>query len=416
MKYQPFFSLCLIFSGAAQLPAVPADVLLLPVDGKPQMARLLGSTADGDWEFAQGAKGQEKIILAPADFIRWGQPAATLAGPSLFLTGGSCLVADEAFTQLKIKNDHLQFDSRSLGENIRIPLQLIEGVVLKPNSNKQQKYRWIDQVRARHRDHDLVVMENGDRLSGTLIELSESELTLQTDAENPLKLPRKNVRAIAFQPALLERPNAPDRSLMIQLADGSSLRAVSWNGNTDRVYTVTPTDLKFTVDLKIDSSQPNLIGLLPVGFGWDFLSEREPAAYRHTPFLSLKWPYHRDRNVLGDTLQIDGIEYEKGIGMHADSELTYRLNSPWKRLEGLVGIDDTARHKGSVIFQVELERDDAGWQTAFTSRVLRGGEPPEAFSLSLDRVQRIRLKTLHADGGAVLDRANWVLVRLMPAN
>ena len=215
MKYQPFFSLCLIFSGAAQLPAVPADVLLLPVDGKPQMARLLGGTAEGDWEFAQGAKGQEKIILAPADFIRWGQPAATLAGPSLFLTGGSCLVADEAFTQLKIKNDHLQFDSRSLGENIRIPLQLIEGVVLKPNSNKQQKYRWIDQVRSRNRDHDLVVMENGDRLSGTLIELSESELTLQTDAENPLKLPRKNVRAIAFQSALLEKPDAPDRSLMI---------------------------------------------------------------------------------------------------------------------------------------------------------------------------------------------------------
>ena len=407
---RPILAFVFLILFGTPVSGTPSESLLLPVDGKPVAARLVACTAEGEWNFEIDGKS---ALFKSADFIRWGRPATTLAGPSLFLTDGSCLIADEAFAQLQIKNDQILFDSLSLGENIGLPLALVEGVVLKPDGNVQQKNRWLDKIRPEQRDHDVITMENGDRLTGTLVELGESELILQTSSGDPLRVPRKNVRAIAFHPALLEKPPAANRFVVIQLADGSSVRAVSWKGDAEKLDAVTAGNLKFAIDLNTKNDTQNLIGLLPVGFTWLFLSDLEATAYRHTPYLSLKWPYQRDRNVLGDILQTAGTLYEKGIGMHADAELTYQLKQPFQRLDGSVGIDDSSMQQGSVIFQVELDRGNSTWQTAFTSRLLRGGEQAEAFSLDLQNVQGIRLKVLHADGGDAMDRANWMLVRLI---
>ena len=117
--------------------------------------------------------------------------------------------------------------------------------------------------------------------------------------------------------------------------------------------------------------------------------------------------------MLGERLQTQSKLYEKGIGMHTDAELTFRLERPFKRLDGAVGIDDSAEEQGSVIFEVDVQRGDANWNTAFRSRMLRGGEPAEPFSVDLEGVKGIRLKAGHAADGDTLDRANWLDVRLL---
>ena len=98
--------------------------------------------------------------------------------------------------------------------------------------------------------------------------------------------------------------------------------------------------------------------------------------------------------------------------MHADAELTFKLRQSFEQFEGSVGIDDSAAGQGSVRFEVDVQRGGAPWQTVFTSRVLRGSDRPESFSINLQGVDAIRLKTDHAIGGAVLDRANWLDARL----
>ena len=405
------FSLSLL--SATPLLQAQSVSRLTRLEGKPSHARLLGCTPQGAWEFEIDGK---PTTLQAADFVRWGNPSDKLGGPILFLTDGSCLVADEAFTQLQIKDDEVTFDSKSIGENVRLPLQWIEGIMLKPEANTQRRNLWLEQIRKQPRDRDVALMENKDRIEGIVIELGEQELQLQGTAGNTLRISRKNVKAIAFQPALLKQPEPADRFLLLQLADGSSIRAAAWSGVSGKVQVRTAGDLSgltFNIPLKKSANQSQLVGLLPIGFDAVFLSDRKETLYQHQPFLSLEWPYHRDRNVLGERLQTGGEIYEKGIGMHPDAELTYQLEQAFTRLDGAVGIDDSAEEQGSVIFEVQVERGDANWQTAFTSRLLRGGDPAEPFSIELKGVEAIRLKVSHAAEGDTLDRANWLDVRLL---
>ena len=210
------------------------------------------------------------------------------------------------------------------------------------------------------------------------------------------------MKAIAFQPALLERPEPLQQFLILQLSDGSRLRAASWKGGPKNIQVRTAggaNALTFNIASKGSATQKQIVGLLPIGFESVFLSDLKEAAYQHHPFLSLHWPYRRDRSVLGERLQTQSKLYEKGIGMHTDAELTFRLEQPFKRLDGAVGIDDSAEEQGSVIFEVDVQRGDTNWNTAFKSRMLRGGEPAEPFSVDLEGVKGIRLKAGHAADG-----------------
>jgi hypothetical protein len=385
---------------------------LIQREGIRAEARLASCTPQGAWIFEIK---QQPTTMQAGDFIRWGHPANKLDGPVLFLTDGSCLVADEAFAQLQIKEDKVQFDSKSIGDGTRIPLQWVEGIMLKPDANAQQRDLWLEQIRNQPRERDLVLLENEDQLEGIIIELSESELQLQRNSGDTLRIPRQNVKAIAFQPALLERLKPIEQLLILQLADGSSIRAASWKGDTGIIRVRTAGDnnaLGFNIPLKNTRNKSQIVGLLPIGFDSMFLSEIKETQYKHQPFLSLDWPYRRDRNVLGERLQTRSKIYEKGIGMHPDAELSFQLKEPFKRLDGEAGIDDSAEGQGSVIFEILVQRGESNWQTAFKSQMIRGGDPTEPFSIDLKGVRAIRLKVEHAADGDTRDRANWLDARL----
>ena len=401
--------LLLVWPLEAQQPAT-----LIPVTGKPEKTRLAGCTPQGEWKFERDGK---VISLQANGFVRWGHPANRLGGPVLYLADGSRLVADQAFTQLQIKDDEVRFDSKGVGDNQRLPLANVEAIILKPDSKGQRRDLWLDSLKSQPSESDVVLLNNGDRLNGTLLNLSGEVLQLLTGAGDTLQIPRENLSAVVFQPALVERPEPLDQLLLIQLADGSSLRAATWKGNPGNVLVQTAggTDaITFQIPWpkKDGLLQKRIVGLLPIGFGTVFLSDVAAAHYEHQPYLSLAWPYRRDRNVMGERLQTKNKLYEKGIGMHSDAKLTFKLEQPFQRLEGAVGIDDSAAGKGSVGFVVDVKQADGPWQTAFTSRVLCGDESPEFFSIDLQGVDAIRLKTDHATNGDVLDRANWLDARL----
>jgi len=75
-----------------------------------------------------------------------------------------------------------------------------------------------------------------------------------------------------------------------------------------------------------------------------------------------------DRNIVGKPLSLCGTAYEKGMGVHARSELVYALKPEYRRFVALVGIDDQAiadrkvdprgfADKGSVVFEVSVDDD-----------------------------------------------------------
>jgi hypothetical protein len=130
------------------------------------------------------------------------------------------------------------------------------------------------------------------------------------------------------------------------------------------------------------------------------------------PYLSIEWPYRRDRNVMGDPLSVGGKRYMKGIGMHSAARLTFRLDGDYRRFDAAVAIDDSAGKRGSVTFGVYVLRDGA-WAEAFTSGTVRGGEAPRPVSVDLTGAQGLTLTVDYADRGDELDRANWLDARLV---
>jgi hypothetical protein len=203
------------------------------------------------------------------------------------------------------------------------------------------------------------------------------------------------------------RPQPPDAKLIVGMRDGSLLDANQLTADKSRVGMTLADGTRLAGD-----SVEDIVSLQSLGGRFVYLSDLEPADYRHVPYLDVPWPYKRDRNVLGEPLAVGGERYLKGLGMHSAARLTYKLERQYKRFDAEVAIDDSALKRGSVVFSVYVLRD-AKWQPAHTSDVVRGGEAPKSVSVDVAGADAMTLVVDYADRGDELDHADWLDARLI---
>ena len=145
-----------------------------------------------------------------------------------------------------------------------------------------------------------------------------------------------------------------------------------------------------------------------------FLSALEPAEVEEgSPFgdeLGMTWPHRMDRSVTGQPLVAAGQLYTRGIGVHAPSRLTWRLDGDgpgWRELRGSCALSDEVERlpaRGSVVFRI-LINGEPRWE----SGVVRGGDAPLAIPpLSLEGARELTLVVDMATDLHVGDRANWL--------
>ena len=104
----------------------------------------------------------------------------------------------------------------------------------------------------------------------------------------------------------------------------------------------------------------------------------------------------------GRRLSINGTRYRKGLGVHADSRLAYRLNRNCQSFTSDIGIDDEVGNRGSVIFQVVGDG-----RVLYQSGVLRGSAAPQSINADLTGVDLLELVVSRANDGIAFDHANW---------
>jgi hypothetical protein len=107
-------------------------------------------------------------------------------------------------------------------------------------------------------------------------------------------------------------------------------------------------------------------------------------------------------------LRLAGRKYERGLGTHANSEIRYRLDNGYTRLEAEIGVDDEKDGAGTVVFQVF-----ADGCKLFDSGVMRGKQPARKISLPLDGVEEMTLVVTDAGDGITCDHADWADARLI---
>lgn len=109
-----------------------------------------------------------------------------------------------------------------------------------------------------------------------------------------------------------------------------------------------------------------------------------------------------DTSVGGNPMRVAGRRYHRGLGLHSNARVRYFLGGGYETFSGEVGIDDETEGKGSCVFEVIVDGE-----TLFTSGVLRGGVPPQPFSVRVR--DRMVLELVVTDGGDQPDNdhANW---------
>jgi hypothetical protein len=336
--------------------------------------------------------GPELLALRRAD----SQPRPRPAGSYILLANGDRIRATVHFST----PDALRINSELLG-TLDIPLERIQAITLGAIQDHATSDKIERKLLAGNRKLDSVILTNGDETSGTVVGLDEDSVRLER-ANGVVSIERSGVRAIAFSSDLISFPKSKSFYAGMLLADGSEL-------SVDDLE-LTGQNLKGRTSFGRDFILP-LEPLLALEFRngrVSYLSDLEPAEYRHTPYLSLTYPYRVDRCVTGGPLAIRGQVFRKGLGMHSRSELSYKLDGSYRRFEAIVGIDDETAGQGSVTFHVLLDGREV-WQ----SGTVTGQSAAKRVNVDLAGAKRL---TLLVDFGAmadVQDHADWAEARLV---
>ncbi len=396
---------CLLISNVKSTSA--EGPIAVPVDGKPFVAEL--KAVDAKWNLSFDSAGKQQHMPA-AELVRWGTCAEVPNGPVVVTASAGLLVADVLTADRKT----LTADSLTFG-SLELPIRSLAGVAFDLPAEPQRRDLLLDRIARAEGNSDRIVLHNGDEITCEFIALKGDVVKLATDI-GPIDVKTERIAAVIFNPTL--RQKTPDKGLhaWVGFSDGSVIPATRLVVNEKELKITTTTGQ--TWGLSQFSRSENgivpfqkcgtIVFLQPLGGRVTYLSDLEAAEYRHTPYLDLRWPYRRNRNVTAGRLRSAGRIYLKGIGVHSTARLTYLLDRPYKRFQAELGIDDSTAGCGSVQFRVLVDNHER-----YRSETIRGGDVPIPVSVDITDGKRLDLIVDFADRADEQDHADWLDARLI---
>ncbi len=112
----------------------------------------------------------------------------------------------------------------------------------------------------------------------------------------------------------------------------------------------------------------------------------------------------RDLSVDGNSLIVGEKWYSKGLGVHANSEISLAVPKGYTHFVSEVGVDDEIpeENPGSVVFL--LIGDGA---ILYESPIMRSNMPPRRIHINIEGISELKLIVDEADYGTNSDHADW---------
>jgi uncharacterized delta-60 repeat protein len=110
----------------------------------------------------------------------------------------------------------------------------------------------------------------------------------------------------------------------------------------------------------------------------------------------------------GHTLTLNGVTYARGLGVHANSSLTFNLNGGFSSFLADTGIDDEVGSNGSVKFQVL-----ADGVMIYDSGLMTGTSATKSLTLNVAGTQQLTLVVTDGGNGIDFDHSDWANARLL---
>lgn len=258
-----------------------------------------------------------------------------------------------------------------------------------------------------NRKRDILRLRNGDTTPGTVAGFvaDGDAVRFKPDAGDERAVPLGSVAAVALNPALASTRRPKGSYTHVVLRDGTRLHlaGAAADGTTLQGKTLfgqrvaLPLGSVVAIDT-VRGKATELASLKP---------KVEAGGY-----LGVAWPWAADRTVRGEPLRLmtaNGVEtFDRGVGTHPRTVLTYELAGKYRRFEALVGLDPMSGRQGRAVVRVVVDGTDAA--PSGLSDLRPGQVVPVRVELA--GAKQLTLTVEYGAAGDVQADVNWADARL----
>lgn len=344
---------------------------------------------------SQVVVGEQKLPLAEVLEIRFPAsspaPAATAQPIEVILNDGSRLTGP----QVTIKGSDLSLQTPELG-TIAVRKNVVKSLRLAASDPKVDE-AW-QKLLGRESKKDLIVVRKEDKLDflgGVAGEIDAQTVKFLIDGEEvPVK--RERVYGLIFQP--VESTVKPQASL--DLLGDVKLESKLVTLQDDKCQVVLASGVNVTVPLSQIRSMDFSAGKIRQ------LSQMKPSDSKFVPLfddVGGYYDYRKDNGPLRMPISLGGKTYPKGICIHSQSRLTFRLQGDYRRFQAMIGIDDHADDYGVYgNVQLTISGDDKVLLKADVKRT----DAPRPLDLDVTGVRDLQIFVDFGDDN--VDTADWL--------
>ncbi len=328
-------------------------------------------------------------------------PMPSESQTQLLLAGGDCLPVEMPL--LIGERLHFRHPYLAGGEDTSVPLSAVSEVWFSGTAGEHPE-RLRRRLAGETRKRDVVLLRNGDRLEGVFTALDEKSVVIEVD-KKPVTVDVGRAAVVALSSDLTEAPRPKGVYGRAVLDDGARLSLAA--ARCADGATLTGTTL-FGAALNAPLAKVASLDLYQGKAV--YASDLEPLRYEYFPYLDDRWDYTRDGGVDGLDLRLAGSTYDKGLGLHSHSRLTYAVPPGCRRFDALVGLDDRAGRRGSVRVRVLADGKplDLG-----ADRELTADGGPLRVNVDVAGVKELTLEVDFGKGGPVQGRVDWADARFV---
>jgi hypothetical protein len=274
------------------------------------------------------------------------------------------------------------------------------------------RYSWIEGARNR----DVFRFRNGDTARGILIGLGAEApipaLQFRPEMGEARAVTGQELAAIAFNPILTKPRKVKGPYCHVVLTDGSRLDltrpAIDW-------WFFRKDTLKgeATFGQAVELPLETVVSLDVYHGKAVYLSDIKPKKVEQSGFLGVTWPYVGDRTVGGAALRLadnSGVStFDKGLGTHPKTTLTYDLGGKYRRFEAIVGLDPTVGGRGQASVRVLVDGNEQPYPTL---KALSAGDSIPV-RVNVTDAKELVLEVDFGPAGSVQADVNWAEARLV---
>jgi hypothetical protein len=263
--------------------------------------------------------------------------------------------------------------------------------------------RLLRRLAAEARTRDTVLLRNGDAVEGVVTGLDARGLRLEVNRKE-LTVERGKVAVVALNTELTTPLTPKGAYARLVLRDGGRLSLASAACADGRTLTG-ETLFKAAVSFPVE----DVVALSVQGGPAVYLSELKARSFEHVPYLGVAWPYVLDGSAGRRDLRLGGSTFDRGVGMHTESRLTYDLAGGYRRFEALVGLDDKTGKGGSARVRVLVD----GRSKDVGNGPLTPRNGPVTVRVDVTGAKELTLVAEFGERGGVQGHVNWADARLV---